>query len=79
MAIREWHVMRALASFRELIEVIDQLTEEEVLFCLQKEVETRRRQTIVDRLFQQAAELNRQSCLKSLKEKFKWPVPQVLS
>lgn len=75
MAIREWHVQRALSSFRELTQIIDQLTEEEVLHCLQKEVETQRRSTVTDVLFQRAADLHQQNYLKSLKEKFKWPVP----
>lgn len=74
MAIREWHVQRALSSYRELVVILDQLTEEEVLYCLQKEVETQRRSTVTDALFQQAAELHQQNYLKSLKEKYKWLV-----
>jgi hypothetical protein len=70
MTVRDWHVQRALESYRQLVSIIDELTEEEVLACLDLEVGTRRRATLVERLIQQAADLHRQNYVKSLKEKY---------
>lgn len=67
-----WRVKRALESFRSLADVVDQLTEEEVHHCLQLEVETQRRKTIIDRLIAKATDLNSQSYIQSLQEKYKW-------
>lgn len=55
-----WRTSRALESFRELLKVVEELTEEEVYECLKLEVQTQRRKTIVDRLIQRAADLNRE-------------------
>ena len=74
MAIREWHTKRTLESFRSLLDNVGELTEEDVLHCLHFEVGTRRRTSVVNRLIQQAAEINRQNYLNSLKEKLAWPV-----
>jgi hypothetical protein len=64
-----WRTNRALESYRQLLEVVDELTEEEVYYCLKLETETQRRKTIIDRLIARAAELNKQQFIKSLKEK----------
>ena len=65
----EWRVKRALESFRSLLDVVEQLTEEEVYHCLRLETESQRRQTVIDRLIAKAADYNRQTFVKTLKEK----------
>ena len=64
-----WRTSRALESFRELLKVVDQLTEEEVYECLKLEVETQRRKTVIDRLIQRAADLNREQFESALRKK----------
>lgn len=64
-----WRTSRALESFRELAKVADQLTEEEVYYCLKLESESQRRKTLIDRLVAEAAKFNQQHFIKSLKEK----------
>ena len=67
--MNEWRVKRALESVRSLVGIVDQLTEEEVYHCLKLEVESQRRQTVIDRLVSKAADYNRQTFIKLLKEK----------
>ena len=74
-----WRVKRALESFRSLLDVVEQLTEEEVHHCLQLETESQRRQTVIDRLIAKAADYNRQSFITNLKEKYKWHDPRASS
>lgn len=64
-----WRTSRALESFRELSKVIDQLTEDEVYYCLRLEVETQRRKTVIDRLVAKAADFHRQHFITALQEK----------
>lgn len=64
-----WRTSRALESFRELLKVVEELTEEEVYECLKLEVETQRRKTIIDRLIQRAADLNREQFECALRKK----------
>lgn len=64
-----WRTSRALESFRELLKVVEGLTEEEVYECLKLEVETQRRKTVIDRLIQRAADLNRQQFEIALRKK----------
>lgn len=64
-----WRTSRALESFRELLKVVEELTEEEVYECLKLEVETQRRKTIIDRLIQRAADLNRLQFESALRKK----------
>ena len=64
-----WRTSRALESFRQLQDVVEELTEEEVYYCLKLEVETQRRKTIIDRLVVRAADINRQTFIATLKEK----------
>lgn len=68
--VRNWYVRKALTSSRSLASVIGELTEEEVLHALEVESESSRRSVMIDRLIQKAAELNRHSYLKTLKEQF---------
>lgn len=64
-----WRVKRALESFRSLLDVVEQLTEEEVCHCLKLETETQRRQTVIDRLIAKAADFNRHSFETELRKK----------
>ena len=74
-----WRVKRALESFRSLLDVVEQLTEEEVYHCLQLETESQRRQTVINQLIAKAADYNRQSFITNLKEKYKWHDPRASS
>lgn len=71
----QFRITKALRSVRSLDDVIDEMTEEEVLHVLSIEVGARRRATMVTRLFQKAVDLNRQTYETTLKEKYKWPAP----
>lgn len=71
----QFRITKALRSIRSLDDVIDEMTEEEVLHVLSIEVGARRRTTMVTRLFQKAVDLNRQTYEATLKEKYKWPAP----
>jgi hypothetical protein len=71
--MRQWHLAQALRSVRSLDSVIDELTEEEVLHVLHLESGSSRRATVLDRLFQKAVDLNRQTYAAKLKEQYKWP------
>ena len=64
-----WRTSRALESFRELLKVVEELTEEEVYECLKLEVETQRRKTIIDRLIQRAGDINRTTFELELRKK----------
>ena len=58
MAVRPWHVGQALGSFRSLIDVLSELTEEEVLHCLQVEAGSLRRRSVINRLISRAARIH---------------------
>ena len=73
--MRQWHIAKAMKSVRSLDEVIDELTEEEIFHIVEVEVGGNRRPSVVNRLLHKAVELNRQTYLAKLKEKFKWPAP----
>lgn len=75
--MRHWHIAKALKSVRSLDEIIGELTEEEILHVLEIEVGGSRRSSVIDRLFHQAVELNRQTYVAKLKEKYKWPAPSL--
>ena len=60
----------ALKSFAGLTKALDELTEEEVLACLELEAGSRRRQSVLDRLISRAVRLNELSYNLKLKEKF---------
>ena len=75
--MRHWHIAKALKSVRSLDEIIGELTEQEILHVLEIEVGGSRRSSVIDRLFRQAVELNRQTYVANLKEKYKWPEPSL--
>lgn len=70
MTVRKLLVDQALASYAGLTAVLDEMTEEEVIACLELEAGSRRRQTILDRLTSRAVRLNELSYNRQLKEKF---------
>ena len=75
--MHHWDIAKALKSVRSLDEIIGELTEEEILHVLEIEVGGSRRSSVIDRLFHQAVELNRQTYVANLKEKYKWPAPSL--
>ena len=73
--MRQWHITQALRSVRSLDKIIDELTEEEIFHVIGIEIEAGRRASVLNRLFQKAVDLNRQTYVANLKEKYKWPAP----
>lgn len=74
---RDVYIQAALTSVRRLRDLLDQLTEEELHTCLKLELETRRRKHIIAELVTKLVELNRQSFLTALKEKYEWLTPNL--
>jgi hypothetical protein len=66
MLVRKWYISEALASVRRLTQVLPELTEEEVLACLDLEAGSQRRQSVTDILITRAARLY----LNRLQEKY---------
>lgn len=73
MTVRRDVVNQALESFLGLTAILGELTEEEVLACLELEAASLRRQSVVDRLISRAVRLRELSYSNSLKERFSWP------
>lgn len=74
MAVRPWHISEALSSVARLNELLSELTEEEVLRCLELEAASIRRETVIDRLISRAVRIKELAYATALKEQFKWPV-----
>ena len=70
MSVRKWYVDQALQSFVRLNEVLSELTEEEVLACLDLEAASQRRRSIIDRLISRAVRLGEIALNQRLKEKY---------
>lgn len=70
MSVRKWYVARALESFTGLCGVLNELTEDEVLACLELEAGSRRRSSVIDRLISRAVRLRELSYSSQLKEQF---------
>lgn len=70
MAISKFRLGQALRSFGSLNEMISELTEQEVLACLDLEAATQRRRSILDRLISRAVRLKEVSYHRLLKEKY---------
>ena len=70
MPVRKWYVSEALTSFTRLSELLGELTEEEVLHCLDLESKSTRRGTVINRLISRAVRLKELSYSRQLKEKF---------
>lgn len=71
--IRKFHVARALESVAACRDVVVELTEAEVMHCLQVETSTQRRMTVISTLIRRAAQINRRNYIRSLTEKFNVP------
>jgi hypothetical protein len=76
MSVRQWHVSQALGSFRTLMDVLPELTEEEVLHCLTVEAGSLRRRSVINRLISRAARFNELRYTRQLKEKFHGTSPK---
>lgn len=72
MTVRRYYIDRALRSYAGLVEVLNELTEEEVLACLKLEAGSLRRRSILDRLISRAGRLHELRYTRQLKEKFQW-------
>lgn len=70
MSVRRWYLGEALQSFVRLNEVLSELTEAEVLACLDLEAASRRRRSLIDRLISRAVRLREIDYNRILKEKF---------
>lgn len=68
--VRKWYIDQALQSFVRLNEVLSDLTEEEVLACLDLEAASSRRLSVIDRLISRAVRLKEIAYSTSLKEKY---------
>lgn len=68
--VRRWYVGQALKSFTSLIDVLDKLTEKEVMAALALEAATKRRRSIIDRLISRAVRIRELAYSRQLKEKF---------
>lgn len=70
MPVRKWFIHEALASFRRLTAVVDQLTAEEVTACLDLEAGSQRRRSVIDRLIARALQLSTLSLSLTLTRKY---------
>ena len=68
--VRQWYVSEALDSVRRLNDILDELSEEEVIAALELESGSRRRRSIVERLISRAVRLNELKYVAHLKEKY---------
>jgi len=68
--VRKHLVGQALSSFSALHDVINDLTEDEVLAALDLEAATNRRRSLIDRLISRAVRINEQRYQRHLKEKY---------
>jgi hypothetical protein len=71
MTVRKWYVGQALKSMAGLIETLPELTEEEVLACLDLESQTERRESVLSRLTSRAVRLNEIRYVKELNLKYR--------
>jgi len=60
MSVRKWYLSEALVSYRRLLAVVDDLTEEEVTACLDLEAGSQHRRSVTDRLIKRAISLTTQ-------------------
>jgi hypothetical protein len=75
MPVRKWYVDQALSSFARLNEVLLDLSEEEVVACLDLEAATQRRRSVLDRLISRAVRLQEITLNRQLKEKYHGTLP----
>lgn len=67
---RSWYINQALQSVGRLNAVLNDMTEDEILKCLDLESASARRKSIIDRLISRAVRLNEVKYSQSLKEKY---------
>lgn len=67
MTVRKYQTSLALKSFSSLLKVLNELSMEEVLYCLDFESKTQRRSSILDRLMSRAVRLNELQFVEELK------------
>ena len=70
MSVRELHILEALTSVRRFTGIAQALTAEELVACLDFEVSTRRRPSLINKLIDQAARLNNRAFLTALRKKY---------
>lgn len=70
MAVSKLRVGKALQSYGSLNSVVQELTEEDVMACLELEAASQRRASILNRLISRAARLNEVNYVAELKKKF---------
>lgn len=70
MATRKWYIDQALTSFTSLNGVIEELSHEEVMACLDLEAASRRRPTVIKRLISRAVRLAEIETKRQLTEKY---------
>ena len=68
--VSKYRIAGALRSYGALLAVLEELTEEEVLACLQLEAGSQRRESVLKRLISRAVRLNEIKYSRQLKEKF---------
>jgi len=68
--VSKYRIAEALRSYGALVSVLDKLTEEEVLACLQLEAGSQRRESVLNRLISRAVRLNEIQYARQLKEKY---------
>lgn len=70
MSVRSWHIAQALGSYTSLGSVVNELTEEEVMRCLEIEASSQRRRSVINRLIMRAVRLHSVKLNRQLKEKY---------
>jgi hypothetical protein len=70
MAVSKLRVGKALQSYGSLNSVVQELTEEDVMACLELEAASQRRASILNRLISRAARLNEVKYVANLKKLF---------
>lgn len=68
--VSKFKIAAALRSYGALTAVLEQLTEQEVLACLQLEAASQRRESVLNRLISRAVRLNEIKYARQLKESF---------
>lgn len=69
--VSKYRIAGALRSYGALLAVLEELTEEEVLACLQLEAGSQRRESVLKRLISRAVRLNEIKYAAQLKQKYR--------
>jgi len=68
--IRQWYISEALLSVSRLNDVLNEMTEAEIMKCLDLESSAARRKSIIDRLISRAVRLNEVRYAQTLRGKY---------